>query len=106
MKRIFLFTLLFGSFSIALAQKAIKGRIYDAGTNAPLAGATISIPGKGAASSDKDGFFTIDCSKSTTIVVSFVGYQTAKYTIRNCGEDFSIGLVSLATNLDEVEITA
>ena len=106
MKRIFLFTLLFGSFSIAFAQKAIKGRIYDAGTNSPLAGATISIPGKGAASSDKDGFFTIDCSKSTTIVVSFVGYQTAKYTIRNCGEDFSIGLVSLATNLDEVEITA
>lgn len=106
MKRIFLFILFISSILTTYAQKNIKGKIYDAGTNTPLAGATISYAGKASVSSDKDGLFTIDCNKAKTITVSFVGYQTVKYTIQNCDQDFSVGLVSLAANLDEVEITA
>lgn len=106
MKRIFLFAVIFTFTSIAsLAQKTVKGKIFDASTNSPLLGANIAFSG-GSASTDKDGIFTVDCSKSTLITVSFVGYETVRYTIRNCNDEIRIGLISVASNLNEVEITA
>ncbi len=103
MKHFFLFILSVLSFA-AVAQK--KGKVIDAGTNAPLLGATVTLNEGKSTSTDKDGFFTFDCTKSSTITVSFVGYATAKYSVKNCSDDITISLSSIASNLDEVEITA
>ena len=93
-------------FSSALfAQKTVKGKVVDASTNSPLLGANISFNGS-TASTDKDGMFTVDCSKSSTITISFIGYETVKYNIKNCNDDIKISLTPKASNLDEVEITA
>ena len=70
----------------ALAQKTIKGKVFDAYNNTPLFGATIKFTGKGGTTSDKDGMFSVDCSKSTEIIVSFIGYETYKQLIRNCND--------------------
>jgi iron complex outermembrane receptor protein len=89
----------------SFAQKTVKGKVVDAANNSPLLGANISFNG-GTASTDKDGMFTVDCSKATVITVSFIGYETVKYSIKNCNDNINIALVSTSSNLDEVEITA
>jgi iron complex outermembrane recepter protein len=87
------------------AQNLLKGKITDAATGKALAGATVSM-GKVTTTSDNDGAFTIDCNKTSSIIVSFVGYETQKNTIKNCDEMLTISLVALSKSLDEVEITA
>lgn len=102
MKHIILYILTMVSVT-AFAQKAVKGKVIDAANNNPLLGATISSNGK-TTSTDKDGMFTVDCSKATAITVSFVGYETVRYNIKNCNEDITISLTSIVANLNEVEI--
>ncbi len=104
MKRIFLFILTLLSIT-TFAQKTIKGKVFDAANNKPLAGATISFGNTGT-TTDKDGIFSFDCSKSTVITISFIGYETYKHIIKNCNDDLRINIVPIATSMDEVEITA
>ena len=89
----------------SFAQKTVKGRVVDAVTNSPLLGATISFNGS-TTSTDKDGMFTVDCSKAGTITISFIGYEAVKYNIKNCNDNIAISLASKASTMDEVEITA
>ena len=102
MKQIILSILLLLSFA-SFAQKTVKGKVIDAGTGSPLTGANISFSG-GATSTDKEGSFTVDCSKANNITVSFIGYETIKYNIKNCNDDIKISLTSTVSNLNEVEI--
>jgi len=102
MKHIILFILTMVSVT-SFAQKTVKGKVIDAATNTPLLGANISSNGS-TSSTDKDGMFTVDCSKATTITVSFVGYETVKYNIKNCNDDIRISLSSTVSSLNEVEI--
>ncbi len=107
MKRIILsvvlITLLFVSVD---AQQKITGKVVDANSRHPLEGATISFSKAGATSTDKDGRFSFDCSKSTGILVSFIGYQSYKANIKNCDDDIQIALVPTDQYLNVVEITA
>ena len=106
MKRIFLSTLIFLFLSASIfAQKTIKGKVFDASTNAPLSGANISF-GKGGTATDNNGMFTVDCSKTITITITFIGYETYTHIIRNCNEDLQIGLKNSSQDMNEVEITA
>lgn len=88
------------------AQQTISGKIFDSKTNEPLKGATITYQGKKQTTSNNDGSFTIDCSTSTPVVVSFVGYEVYKFTIKDCGENVAVPLVQSKGYLDAVEITA
>ena len=107
MKRIILSTLLLLIILIgAFAQKTIKGKVFDAGTKAPLSGATISFSGKGGTTTDASGAFSVDCSKITTITISFVGYENYAHTIKSCNDDLQIGLIPADQKMNEVEITA
>lgn len=107
MKRKITFTLL--SFIIAIsvfAQKTLKGKVVDAATNNTLTSATIIYAGKGATVTDKDGGFTVDCSKTSYIVVSHVGYESKRVSIKNCDENITVSLSPVAGTLGEVEVTA
>jgi iron complex outermembrane receptor protein len=90
----------------AFSQTDLKGKVFDAATKAPLLGATISVSGKRGTTTDKDGMFSINCSQSAEITVSFIGYETKKQVIKNCSDELSIALVSANHNLQAVEITA
>lgn len=106
MKRIILFTFLLTALSSYLfAQNKIKGRVLDVSSNAPLLGANVSVTGKGLATTDKDGNFSIDCNKGATLTVTFIGYETYTHVIQNCGEELTINLTSLSHVLDNVEIS-
>lgn len=106
MKRRILLTLI-GAFFIlfSFAQNKLKGRVTDANTGSALHGATITF-GKNGTSTDAQGNFSVDCSKSNSITVSFIGYETVHYVIKNCNEDVSISLTPSANSLSVVEITA
>lgn len=90
----------------SFAQTTISGKVIDAGNNSPLLGANISLGGGGTAITDKDGMFTIDCSKATVITISFIGYEPVKYTIKNCNDNIRISLTAKTSSMGEVEISA
>ena len=99
---LFLFILSISS----IAQKTLKGKVIDASGNKPLPGATILFSGKGGTTADKDGNFSVDCSKTTAVTVSYVGFITQKQLIKNCDEELIITLVSSGQALNDIEITA
>ena len=74
----------------AHAQTILKGRVLDANTNTPLAGASILFAGKGGTITDKDGMFSIVCGKTTKITVSFIGYLSHEQFIKNCNDELKI----------------
>ncbi len=92
--------------SMPLFSQTIKGKIIDQQTNEPIFGATVKFAGQGGTTSDKDGFFYINCSENREITVSYVGYATVKQSIKNCNDDINIALLQTTNNLNEVEITA
>ena len=106
MKRSILFLLSFIlSISTIMAQKNLHGVVVDASTNKPLEGASIVL-GKHGTSSDKDGKFSIDCSKTGTLSISYLGYESKKLDIKNCDAVITISLASEKNYMNEVEITA
>ena len=87
------------------AQNDLQGKVIDQSTNTPLSGATINSNGKNVASTGKDGVFSIPCSGTIKIQVSYVGYETTVKTV-NCGDNISIMLKAQGNTLDNVEISA
>ena len=106
MKRIILFTTSLIILSITtFAQKTLKGKVVDASNSKPLSGASVSFANTGT-TTDKDGMFTVDCSKASAITISFVGYETQRQLIKNCDAEIKISLIPLGRSLDEIELTA
>ena len=102
---VFLAAFLAGTFSLQ-AQTTRTGRVVDAATQLPLAGASVSFSKTEGTTTDKDGNFSFDCTGATRITVSFVGYEPYQHVIKNCEENIRIALVSLSRTLNQVEITA
>ena len=74
MKRTILSALLLSFFTVlcttvSFAQKTLKGKVVDATSNNILTSATITFSGKGGTATDKDGNFTVDCSKTSYIII-------------------------------------
>ena len=106
MKRVFLsFLLLFILSVTSFAQKTLKGKVVDAATGVTLSGATITYASKGT-TTDKGGNFAVDCSKTSFIIVSHVGYESKRIPIKNCDEALNISLSPANETLGEVEVTA
>ncbi|MGZ3860324.1 MAG: TonB-dependent receptor [Flavisolibacter sp.] len=93
-------------FSSLYAQNKIKGKVLDAFNHQPVWGATINVAGKSVASTDKDGFFSIDCGNYTRISVSYIGYESRQQAVKNCEEFLQIDLLPSPKTLSTVEITA
>ncbi|NCU04207.1 MAG: TonB-dependent receptor, partial [Chitinophagaceae bacterium] len=87
------------------AQSVLKGRITDELTGKPLAGASVSFVGA-VVTTDKDGYFQVNCSKTSRITISFVGYESFNQLIKNCDAELSVELKPAGIALQEVEITA
>lgn len=68
----------------ALAQQVITGKVIDAKTNEPLAGATLKVEGSQAGTqTNANGEFSLSYSSLPLHVqVSFVGYLTRNVTVR------------------------
>lgn len=87
------------------AQKTLKGRVVDATSNLPLYGASIALQNKIVTTTDKAGYFVIDCGKNTVISVSYIGYEAKQQGV-NCNEILIVSLMPSNNTLANVEITA
>ena len=91
--------------SIIFAQN-VTGKVTDAGSNIPIAGANILVKGTNVGSvTDFDGNYTIAVSDfPATLVVSYLGYETKEVAVTSA-TNVNITLVESATALGEVVIS-
>lgn len=93
--------------STAFSQNKITGKIADSEMGGPLPSANVTVKGTtDGASTDIDGNFTINTSKTSgEVVITFVGYISK--TVSFSGTSVNLGTISLASdssNLEEVVI--
>ena len=107
MKNIILSAILLFAISLnSFAQQKLHGKVTDAATGKPLAGASVTFGGTGGTTTDQDGNFTIDCNKTKKITISFVGYESYSVNIKSCDAELNISLETSGRVLDNVEISA
>jgi iron complex outermembrane recepter protein len=94
------------SISLSLfSQSNLTGKVINAATGNPLAGASVSLA-SAETMTDSEGRFSIICSKAAKLTVSYVGYETYQQTIKSCNDNISVALIPFGRSLKEVEITA
>lgn len=89
-----------------LAQSVLRGKVIDATNQTPLVGANIQVSADKGTVADNDGAFSIECSGSMTITVSFVGYESTRQSIIDCGTELVISLAPTQQVLNSIQITA
>jgi hypothetical protein len=87
-----------------LANNQVSGRVFDASTNEPLPGATITIKGSTIGTvSDPNGNYSLSVpSNAGAIDVSFIGYENQTVSINS--PIVNIGLQPNQQQLDEVVV--
>lgn len=86
-------------------KKKITGTIVDE-YNEPLPGATVSIRGTtGGTITDIDGKFELNVAKGTTLVVSFMGYNSENIVVSD-QNNYNIKMTPVSRELDAVVVTA
>lgn len=88
----------------SFAQNLITGKITDAQTGTPVAGATVSANGtKSATISQNDGSFSIKVDANVKLLtVSFIGYNSTEVNVSN--SPVNISLVQGTRALNEVVV--
>jgi iron complex outermembrane receptor protein len=107
MKKIYIsFLGLLISLSVMAQSGQLRGKVFDALDNKPLANAHVQVVGSGGTTTDSDGAFSLPCNGAVDVIVSFVGYREVKRKVDNCDEELNIGMAMANQILDDVEITA
>lgn len=83
----------------------IRGKVVEAETKKILSGATISVSGK-KTSSNSAGEFTISVESGDKLQASYIGFESSITTITKDKTDYTIELVSLSAQMNEVVVTA
>lgn len=106
MKAIFqLIAILLISFSSYAQSSEIKGKVTDASTGNPLPQASVWYSGSKGTTTAKDGTFTISCTGTVELTVSYIGYETFRQKV-NCNSNLNIELHQTTQDLNEVEVIA
>jgi TonB-linked SusC/RagA family outer membrane protein len=99
--------LLLSAASVLAQSKSIKGKVTDTKTNSPLEGATVSVVHSRTNTVSKaDGTFEINIpAGKTSLIVSFVGYQTKTVTVGPNENNITVALLqSAASQLNDVVV--
>lgn len=88
----------------AQAQQLVSGRVIDYATNEALAGVTVSVLGKPAATqTDAEGNYSIQAAGDDVLVFRFIGYATQEINV-NDRSTVNVSLEPEGTALDEVVV--
>ena len=99
-----LFVLLLSGFTMLAQERTITGTVLD-DTNQPLPGASILIENTTqGVSTDFDGNFEINVTDGAVLVVSYVGYETARVRV-TAASTYTI-VLQLDNTLETVVVTA
>ena len=84
---------------------AVRGYIRDAGTNTPLAGVNVAVRGgETTATSDAEGRYTINAGQNSTLVFTYVGYESQELQVTSPTVDVLLKPANSA--LSEVVVVA
>ncbi|MFD1771918.1 SusC/RagA family TonB-linked outer membrane protein [Sphingobacterium suaedae] len=84
-------------------QQTVSGRVTDAKTGDPIAGATVSVRGTTTATqTDESGAYSIQASAGQMLVCTFVGYKPIELPVGTANVDFP--LEPDGESLDEVVV--
>ena len=106
MKSLALFCISLFSFFTLYAQTVLNGLVVDKSTGIPLTGATIRWNNNKTMSTDNTGSFRIACIKGESITVSYVGFRTNSFEIKDCSQPVKIYLEPASQLIEAVEISA
>lgn len=99
----FLFIFLLSGISIAFAQNAIKGNVYDK-SGTPLPGVTVKVKGtQQGTQTDANGHYSINAASDATLEFSYIGYVAQEVPVSG-RESINITMADASTNLNEVVV--
>lgn len=102
---IILTLLLFISHS--LTAQPLIGLVLDADTREPLIGAAVLVSGTTTGTTtDFDGFFSLPVQSSDTLVISYMGYRTARLTPKTQQDTLKVQLTTNSEVLQEVAVVS
>src|SRR5678809_454963 len=90
-----------------VAQTIVKGKIIDASTKEPVAGASIHCADQGCICgclTDASGAFEMKCTDCRTLSVSYIGYTTQRFAVSD--NDYIVSLYPSSSQLQEIVLTA
>lgn len=91
------------SIEVIQQNQEIRGRLLDKKTGEPIIGANVSVKGTtNGAITDIDGYYTLNASVGSTLVISFIGYQTLE--VKASADLQVIEMSEDAETLDEVVV--
>lgn len=94
------------TFAEAKVLQLISGRVTDSTNGVPMPGASVRIQGKQKnVSTDVQGRFQIEADAGDVLVVSYIGYRSAFYTIKGDGKAINISLASSISTISNVVVT-
>ena len=89
------------------AQRAVSGRVIDASTAEPLPFCHVAIQNSSIGTiTNEDGVFSIQVSPDDTLLISYIGYETASTTANELLSNNDILLNSMAIDLGELTVYA
>jgi len=90
----------------AHTQSVLSGVVKDAISGRTLAGAVVYVKGKARGITDEKGIFSIPCTGSASLQVSYLGYATQQIKVLVCQNDLLINLFPQENTLTDIEITS
>ncbi|TCO07491.1 TonB-dependent receptor [Natronoflexus pectinivorans] len=105
-RTLFLFLMIFICASETKAQSLLTGKVVDESTGEVLPGAIISLDNLFITKTDENGFFEMRLpEESSTLTISYVGFETYYIHPDQIKDSIEIFLVPLAVEMDEITIT-
>lgn len=107
MRRLVALTLFLLSTSVATLAAEVRGRVVDARTGGPIAGARVAL-GKAAAVTDAQGAFALTAPSegAVTLVVTRAGYRSERLEVTlPLAAPLTVELLPDATFVEHVEVT-
>ncbi len=99
-------TALIISFTAFGQELTVKGRVVDASTTQPVAGATINVRGTSkTVTSNEQGEFSIPAKKNDQLLITYVGYTDRSVRI-NSADYLTVNIMQGDKQLNEVVVTA
>lgn len=98
------FAVLFILFTSTASAQTIHGKVTDANTGQPIAGASVSVKStKKGVFTGEDGIFSLDAAANSVIVITVVGYQDQSMKIGD-KNDLEIKMLPSVTELSQVTL--
>jgi TonB-dependent starch-binding outer membrane protein SusC len=90
----------------AMRPVKVAGIIKDAGTNLPLANATVAVKeSRTKTTTDENGYFELMAQEGQTLIISYVGFDDKIVKIESAYSSFNISLARRIADMQEVNVT-